>query len=80
MRGTVCKCHGDKEFLSCLAHCCVPVPRTLYDTSTFLNYRFAGVKYLITFESTYMISEFSQCGPLSITVSSLINLGLKGVE
>lgn len=27
-----------------------------------------------------MISEFSQCGPLSITVSSLINLGLKGVE
>ena len=27
-----------------------------------------------------MISEFSQCGPLSITLNSLINLGWKGVE
>lgn len=27
-----------------------------------------------------MISEFSQCGPLSITLSSLIYLGWKGAE
>lgn len=27
-----------------------------------------------------MISDFSQCGPLSITLNSLINLGWKGVE
>lgn len=30
--------------------------------------------------SLTMISEFSQCGPLSITRNSLINLGWKGVE
>lgn len=62
------------------AHYCIPEPRTLLDTSTFSNFRFAEVTYLITFESTYMISEFSQCGPLSITLSSLIYLGWKGVE
>lgn len=27
-----------------------------------------------------MISDFSQCGPLSITLNSLINLGWKGAE
>lgn len=67
-------------FPFCFAYYVFLVPRTLLDSSTFLNSRFTKVKYLITFEITYMISEFSQCGPLSITRNSLINLGWKGVE
>lgn len=67
-------------FLCVLLPTVILVPRTLSDTSTFLDSKFAKVKYPIPFESTYMISEFSQCGPLSITLISLISLGLKGLE